>query len=186
MKGFIMKVYIISTVLLLFSAAMQAQFVLTPSGLVSAADNSMPYVEYEFKGLMQNFLYDHILPNVKESINQQDNVIELEPKQILIEGKGINKIGLGPIKGNILYRLSIGMVDNKVGYEVQELGFSNVYLIEPTEIPPQMDSVPDFIFDKNGELHSQGLKEQVEEYFNAIVNSLNAYIEDVSDRGWDL
>lgn len=180
-----MKAYIVSIILLSFSFVAKAQFNLIPDGLVSSQDESNPHLVYTFKGLMRDYLYSRILPFVKEHFNPEDVIFEEVPRQILIEGKGINRIGDGLIKGDILYRLSIDMQDGKVGYEVQKLSFSNAYLIEPSEM--QVESVEkDYIFDKNGEIHQPELKEQVEDYFNSIVSRINSYIKETANVSWDL
>jgi len=184
-----MKTYLLLIGLLITSFTGYAQLTLSPQGLVASNDEAKPYVVYTFKGLMQDYLYSRMLPYVKEHFNQQDNIIEEVPRQILIEGKGINRIGLGAIKGNIIYRLSIGMEDGKVGYDVQQLSFSNADLVEQVSDNYSSTDPLDtryFIFDKNGQVHVPELKQQVEDYFNDIINRINTYIRDTANVSWDL
>jgi len=184
------KKFFILVGLLAFSLGGYAQFILTPDGLVSPEDETRYYIVYETKGLKQRYLYSRILPFVKRYFsNPEDHIIEEEYKQILVEGKGIAKIGTGPIKGHILYRLSIGMQDDKLGYEVQELDFTNANLVEPaTNVDTSKAPISNWyhIFDRNGNLHEPELKKQVEDYFNDIVYRINSYIDKTSDVDWDL
>lgn len=184
-----MRIYIVCIVLLICSSALQAQFVLTADGLISSQDNTKSFAVYKFKGLMQNYLFSRVLPFVKENFNPEDYITKEVPEQIFIDGKAIDRIGPGAIKGDILYRLSIGIEDGKLEYEIQKLGFSNASLIEPSTAPVHSDdpgAVRYYIFDRNGQLYSNELKTQVEEYFNAIVNSINSYIRDTANVSWEL
>ncbi|MDR2920529.1 MAG: hypothetical protein LBV72_14345 [Tannerella sp.] len=174
-----MKILALSISLLFCTFVCNAQFVLTPDGLVSANDASKYYVVYEFKGLMQNYLYSRILPFAKEHfIHPEDYITEREPEQVIVGGIGINKIGTGAIKGDIVFTLSIRMEDGKLGYEVEELSFSNAVLVESE------DSRKDYIFDKEGRVHNKDLKDQVEGYFNFIVNETNSYIKNTANVDW--
>jgi len=174
-----MKTFILSISLLFCTCLCNAQFALTPNGLVSSADESKRSVSYEFKGLMQNYLYSRILPFVEEHFtNARDHIDEKEPEYVIVEGIGINKIGLGAIKGNIIFNLSINIENNKLIYEVSELTFSNALLVESG------DSKKDYIFNKDGEIQNQALKKQVEEYFNTLVDTINSYITTTAGVDW--
>ena len=128
---------------------------------------------------MQNYLYSRILPFIQEHFtNARDHITEREPEQVILEAIGINKIGLEAIKGNIIFTLYMDIEDGKLGYEVTELSFSNAVLVESG------DNEKDYIFNKDGEIQIQGLKEQVEKYFNTLIDRINSYITDTADVDW--
>ncbi len=191
-----MKKYIFSFFLFCVAIQVNAQyFELTPNGFVNAKDPEMDYVVIDLEGKSQQQIFD--------GVNQSLHTIFVDPKSVLspvpndmITVNAIAEIVASMNLGakaefDVNYTLVFRFKDGRLRVDAPSLqkmvnyDYKNtpeLYLLPPGGF--KADGGRFSIFAKNGKLKNELGKQNLEDYFNNLIDSVVNNFSNPKDQDW--
>ena len=180
------KLLLITALFMITAVTANAQFKLTPNGLVSIENPDKNYIVLEFKGKTQKELYNAVNVYLHSLyVSPQDVVSTVNNEAITINGISESAIMTkdknirGRIIYDIKYSISLAFKNGKIRINIPHIISMKRYISTITSTYSIIGSrlTSQCVFNKKGKVLDEIGKESIENFFNSYLNKIKTHIE---------
>ena len=180
------RILLITTLFVITVVTANAQFKLTPSGLVSLENPDKNYIVLEFKGKSQQELYNAVNVYMHSLyVSPQDVVSAVSNEAITINGISESEIKLRKAKSryDIKYTISLAFKDGRIRVKAPYIVDMYKWLLSNKKYEYSLNGLGYPFYTgvyriKDDKLIDEIAKESIEVFFNSYIGRIKSYIED--------